>query len=380
MESVYANIEVLLMCMLMVAFLFHFNRRYWKPKLINPLSLIYLDVIFGCLFEMGAFWVNGKPELIWANYLMNICYLGTIGMMGLCFMFYCNERFPKPLFRNRAQLMLAIVPITVEYLFLISAPWTGIIFYVTDQGVYIRSSTFFIQLIPYGYLLYCTAWGIVWWFRAETIREKNLYMTIALFALPAFLLGGIQLLLPANLLDILEFSIVLSLLVNFAVTQSNRITTDALTGLATRESVDSYLTEKIRDHRRYEKTDLIVMMCDLDGFKSINDTCGHLEGDRALILAAGTMEKICNPFQAFTGRFGGDEFVIVLETEDADAPERLISELNARLKEVSLSEKFNLAMSVGCAKFRSSDTVADLLKAADRELYAIKAERKARKI
>lgn len=377
MYNLIANIELLFMSALLVALLFIFNMRYWKSQLINPLSLVHLMVFFGCFFEMGAFWADGKPELTWLNYASNILYLGSIGLMSMFTLEYANNHLPLPFWKIGQRRYIFLLPLVFELFVLISAPKTHLIFYVDELGYYHRAVTFFIQLIPYCYLLATTALGIHNYRNAETQKERSFALSIALFAIPPFVLGGLQLLVKANTLDILEFSVVVSLLANYAVSQNNRITTDVLTGLFNREALDVALAEEIRNNRKNEKSDLYVLMGDLDGFKSINDTYGHVEGDRALIRAADVLHRTATAYKATAARYGGDEFVIVLETMDAALPGKIINAINKDLAAVSESAPYTLSMSIGYARFRSSDTVTDLLKAADRELYEIKRIRKA---
>lgn len=375
MYSLWANVELLLMCVLFVGMMFCFNLRYWRPRVLNPLSCIYLLTVIGCFLEMGAFFVDGKPELIWLNYLFNILYLGSIGLIGACLMAYCSEQFPQPVWKNRLSHFLWMLPALAELVMLVSAPKTGLIFYIDAQGFYHRGDTFFLQFIPYGYLFCSTIYGIRWFIKSETTKERNQYLAISLFAIPPFFLGGIQLFVSANSLDILEFSVALSLLANFAISQNNRITRDPLTRLANRGQLDALLHEKIRNRRKDDFEQLFVLMGDLDGFKRINDTHGHLEGDRALILTADVLYQISNSYRGTAARFGGDEFVIVVEAISDAVPEKMAKEINERLAQVSCDEKFKLQMSIGYAVARPSDTVPELLRAADRELYRIKNEK-----
>ena len=59
--SLAANLELLVMNLLLIGTLFFFNLRHWKPKIINPLSGIYLLTAAGCVFEMFAFIADGRP-------------------------------------------------------------------------------------------------------------------------------------------------------------------------------------------------------------------------------------------------------------------------------------------------------------------------------
>lgn len=372
------NAEMLILCLLFLCALFGFNLRYWHSQLINPLSVIYAVAILGCVLEIGAFYAEGKPSLIWLNYLTNILYMSCIGILGAAMLYYCNEQFPKPIWHNKKQRHTSMIPVMLELLVLASTPLTGLVFTVDAAGYYHRSGTFFLQLIPYGYLLITTVQGIYWFIRSQTTTERSRYLSIAMFAIPPFLLGAVQIFVNDNTLDILMFSITLSLMCNYAVSQNSRITRDTLTRLPNREVLDVVLLEKMRSSRKGEKDDLYLFYCDMDGFKSINDTYGHPEGDRALVLTADTLYAVCHSYKATAARIGGDEFAIVLEAPNEDVPKALIRDVEAALKKVSEGEKFSLRISMGYTKYRPGETISDLLRAGDRELYRVKRTRKAR--
>lgn len=372
MYALFANIEILLMVAFLDAFLICFNMRYWKPKYINPLANIHYLVLVGCFLEMAAFWSDGKPNFIWLNNISNILYLGSIGLIGACMVEYCSQQFPQPIWKSDCQHLLVLLPVAVELVCLSTAPVTKLIFYVSADGYYHRAETFFLQLIPYGHLLVCTAYGVYWYLKSETTKERNQYLAIALFSLPPFLLGGTQLLIKANTLDILEFSIVLSLFSNYAVSQNNRITRDPLTKLPNREVLDNIISDEIRNVRRDSSLQLYVMMGDLDGFKQINDTYGHPEGDQALITVADILYAVSKRHRADAARMGGDEFTIICSAESEETPKAIIREVSEALYIASESRNYPLSMSIGYAVYQSPQSIPEVLHAADKQLYKAK--------
>lgn len=103
---------------------------------------------------------------------------------------------------------------------------------------------------------------------------------------------------------------------------------DALTGLPNRAMFMERLNQAIKHVRRHSLEQFALLFIDLDRFKQINDTMGHLEGDRFLIETA-TRLRGCIRSNDTLARLGGDEFVILLDTingiNDArDVAERVI--------------------------------------------------------
>jgi diguanylate cyclase len=137
--------------------------------------------------------------------------------------------------------------------------------------------------------------------------------------------------------------------------------TDVLTGVGNRREVDLRLV-------RAEPGDVVVL-CDLDHFKALNDSRGHLVGDRVL-ADFGALLRTELRAHDFAGRFGGEEFLLLLTaTTDGSAARVLV-----RLREGFAEAHPAVTFSSGRSYIRRGRTVDDTLAAADAALYAAKAE------
>jgi diguanylate cyclase (GGDEF)-like protein len=150
--------------------------------------------------------------------------------------------------------------------------------------------------------------------------------------------------------------------------------TDALTGLPNRRSLNERLEDEIRRAARYGRIFVLVMM-DLDGFKSINDTYGHLFGDHVLQKAATCMTSATRDTD-FLARYGGDEFALLMPETDAVSASQICNRL-LESKCMSLKnpagEEFVLSISLGQALYPAAgSSVAELIESADAELYRMK--------
>ncbi|HXB22962.1 MAG TPA: HD domain-containing phosphohydrolase [Candidatus Solibacter sp.] len=147
-------------------------------------------------------------------------------------------------------------------------------------------------------------------------------------------------------------------------------TTDYLTELPNARSLFLHLDRELARCKRLN-TSVTVMVCDLDGFKQINDRFGHLEGNRFLRLFAKSLQGSCREYD-YVARMGGDEFVIVapgLSVSAAQARGVCLSEL-ARSAGREVCNEDILALSVGCAVFPDDGADAEkLLAEADRRMY-----------
>ena len=152
-------------------------------------------------------------------------------------------------------------------------------------------------------------------------------------------------------------------------------TTDFLTGLPNARSLFLHLDREVARGRR-EDTTLVVLVCDLDGFKQVNDRFGHLKGNRILQLFAQGLRDCCREYD-YIARMGGDEFVVVIPNLNEDTVEskaQLLDQIARRTgREVCGDEV--LSASVGHASYPQDGQVAEqLLSEADRRMYVVKQE------
>ena len=150
-------------------------------------------------------------------------------------------------------------------------------------------------------------------------------------------------------------------------------TTDFLTGLPNARSLFVHLAQEVARCRR-TKTPLALMVCDIDGFKQVNDSFGHLEGDRLLREFSTRLKDACRGYD-YVARMGGDEFVV---TAPGLTPEGAI-ERCSRLNTIAVESGRHvcgrdiISLSVGTA-FCPVDgfDVEKLLAEADRRMYSMK--------
>ncbi|MFH1183957.1 MAG: sensor domain-containing diguanylate cyclase [Chloroflexota bacterium] len=150
--------------------------------------------------------------------------------------------------------------------------------------------------------------------------------------------------------------------------------TDSLTLLPNRRSIIADVQRQVTYAERYG-TPLAISMLDLDGFKAVNDSSGHLSGDKILgIVARDLRDRIRQPDEI--GRYGGDEFLVVLPNSTAAAASEQASRLcqHVRSTRIPLGEtSIQLTLSAGIAQFRQgADDWSSVLERADRALYEAK--------
>jgi diguanylate cyclase (GGDEF)-like protein len=151
-----------------------------------------------------------------------------------------------------------------------------------------------------------------------------------------------------------------------------KVITDNLTGLASREHAESVLRQYL-DHFS-ETQNICVMMADIDFFKKINDTYGHLAGDEVLRRVSRCIESAVREFDTVS-RYGGEEFMLIMNQASPEIALRIAERIQARIKEAKIEyggHFLSVTISQGITVVESGDSLNALLQRADAALYLAK--------
>jgi diguanylate cyclase (GGDEF)-like protein len=155
------------------------------------------------------------------------------------------------------------------------------------------------------------------------------------------------------------------------VQELNRAATvDSVTGVFNRRYFQVRIREEVqRAHRQSQ--DLALLMVDIDDFKRINDTLGHIEGDRALRDVADTLHRGVRIFD-LCARYGGEEFAIVMPGASKIVALQVAERIRQAIAERPVLTSLRMTVSVGVGLLSPGQTEDDLIAAADRALIAAK--------
>ncbi|MCF6509357.1 diguanylate cyclase [Blastococcus sp. MG754426] len=163
--------------------------------------------------------------------------------------------------------------------------------------------------------------------------------------------------------------------VGIDVTETHRrASTDSLTGAANRAALFEELRKRL-DRERGSGCGLVF--CDVDAFKAVNDVHGHLVGDRLLVEVAQRLRNAADEEQ-MVARFGGDEFVVLHPSPDADALTALAGRMAEQLR-VPLPDQLRalpLQVSIGLALGQAGEHPDVVMTRADRSMYRSKHRRR----
>jgi len=341
----------------------------FRRTVVASIAVLIFDSLRNSLELLGA----SVPAWLFSA----VCglYMLSTGILSYCWFVYTENKLNRGREPNRKALILASIPLIVFAAICVSSPWTGLVYYVDGNAVCHPGSLFFTRLIVcYGYLAAASIHALYRFVNDGDRTERTHDLTLASFVvLPAAgsalaaLVHGLPAVWPAT-----TFSL-LMVFVNFQVAQ---ISTDGLTGLNNRRKFDEHLRAVLSDTHRSKL--VYLFLADINYFKSINDTFGHLEGDAALVRTGALLQGVCGSRDAFIARYGGDEFAVILRCDSPADMNSLLSELD-NIFHASSEESgkgYELSLCVGHAVCAQDQDLApdELIAAADSSLYAAKAE------
>lgn len=151
--------------------------------------------------------------------------------------------------------------------------------------------------------------------------------------------------------------------------------TDTLTGLLNRRYFNRHLETEFTRSQRSEEP-LSLLLCDLDKFKSINDTYGHQVGDIVLRLVADTISAAVRHDVDVVGRFGGEEIVVLLPETDQEGACQAAEKIRSAVEQLDINhEEGGLRVTISIGVATSGDAINDaesLIKQADDKVYLAK--------
>ena len=146
---------------------------------------------------------------------------------------------------------------------------------------------------------------------------------------------------------------------------------DSLTGAFNRGMIFKIMNAEYERYKRYKKSFSVVMI-DLDHFKVVNDTYGHSAGDRVLVLSSAIINDNIRSTDFF-GRYGGEEFIILLPETSANGAAVIAENLRDLIASNDFSPAESITISCGVAEIMdSAETLEDIISRADSNLYRAK--------
>lgn len=338
--------------------------------LTSYLVFVVTDMIWAFFIFSGL--VVPSVYVIGIVTLINRVAIAAAGYFWFC---YSLLRFESALFFNKTFRTLTALPIFIVFVMYILAMAFGWNFFIADpQSQQNGVDYLVVSAVSLFYLLAATISAIRAYHRATTSAQRSVCTVFTAFMIAPACAAIINLIEPS--LPAVSAGVLVSILLVMLSLQQSRISSDELTGLNNRRRASAYLEESI-GHASMEHP-VYLFIVDMNRFKQINDTYGHLEGDRALKLMAQALRISCDSYNAFAARWGGDEFMVICAHDTCSDPARMVDTIDTSLanvvKETGVS--YDLSCSIGFAECHSPDTMTnELISEADKMLYDMKGPR-----
>lgn len=341
----------------------------WRNRALR-FMMVLLAVIMA--LNMAAWIINGQ-QFIGARTLLWICNIGYFALlefMAYLWFLYVRDILSNGIGQRGIRVLPPAIPLLVLLAILLTSPWTGAIFHFDENNYYVRGSLFLMHTaVTMFYVVCASVWALVRCGKETQEDRRNEFRWLACFAiLPVF--GGVLQVLFYGLELLLPFTVA-SLLMVYINVQQKQVTRDALTGLNNRRRLDEYLQEL--EEQNWGTDSCHLMLIDVNRFKKINDTYGHVTGDQVLKLIADQIKKVFGDSCSFLARYGGDEFVIILKGQSDKEVATDIQMLREGISRMNWGDgsPWKISVSVGCARYGEvpMHSVNELVKLADSRMY-----------
>ncbi len=332
---------------------------------LDSMNLFFLSDTFYVMMKCGVL-----PYFRGAALACKELYFLMTAVMCFFWFVYFEYMQDSPFVKNRRRVLLSSLLVWIMAILLVVNIFTGILFYIDEEGIYHRGSLFVVQyLLSYIYVFVSCTRALIGVFQKSKFMKRRMLVTLALFPVPPAIAGLIQFFHPELPLACVALSI--DVLIMYLNWLDQMISIDPLTRLNNRKQL-VYLYEAWQEDLQ-EESYLYLMIIDANKFKGINDTYGHIEGDAALVRIADALVLSCKNFHGRTNiaRYGGDEFVILADVESPELVDALQVKIKKTLGEMNRAAQspYELTVSIGMARAEKGIALKELMEKADEEMY-----------
>lgn len=358
---------------ILLLMVFNFGSQDIKKRETDDILFkVMLFVNIGLLSTDAFMWILDGTAFLGArvlNVLVTAIYYILQPAMCMLWVLYCEYKLTEDRQQLIRLLPICSLPLIVITILTVVSCFTPFCFYIDEYNRYSRQDYYIVfVLLCFWYFFY--AFVLAMQVKKAEKKPKMKEITNFLLFYPVFPAIGVIIQTMFFGISIIWIGSVISLLIVYFNLQNAKITSDPLTGINNRRRFESFMEYKLRN--RHGKSNLYLLMIDIDHFKSINDKYGHLCGDEAIKQTVKLLIKAIKR-QDFIARIGGDEFVVVGE-RDTDA--EIFETITAIRQEFEAfheteTQPYILSVSIGYSILSEEETksIDVLLAEADELMY-----------
>ena len=366
----YYYIEANIVCILVFAVLLLYN-HFSIDRQEKQVKFDFALLAFMLYFAGDCFWAAISAEIlpktrlsVASNSFLLYLFMTLITYSWLQFVMAFEQAPRRNLPLNRFAVAFPfLVSTLVLILHYIIAPHT----LIDSELNMLPAFSVYLVAVPYIYMAAILFYTIRKARQTQNPASKRKHLFVGFFPLMTIIGGLIEMLFLPEVPIFCNTSMVL-MLVFYIQSLLAKVSLDPLTGLNNRGQLERYCSQRGNLLMPDRKT--FVVMMDIDRFKSINDTYGHAEGDKALVQVSGALKAAMgrHNMPSFLCRYGGDEFIMIVHPAAAEEVEDLIRDIRAEVK--SWSTEHSLSISAGYDELRGAeDSIEECIERADKKLY-----------
>jgi diguanylate cyclase (GGDEF)-like protein len=353
------QIHLFAMFVCMIMFVDTQNRINWQEYSF----LLFRALLASCILLLATEAASWYSSWHWKYFWNTICF-ALHPVPGYLWSLYTDYQLGAAKEQLKQHRLLRFLPLLAAEALVVGNAFAPVLFSVDANGAYQRESWFLLDtVLSYSYLAY----ALMRTYRARHRLDPVFLKPLLLFHVIPFLGGILQICLYGT--GLAWPSVSLSLLVCYIYIQNRQLGLDYLTKAFNRLQIDQQLRASIQGAGR---TAISAIMVDINNFKGINDTFGHVVGDEALVHTAQLLRQSLR-YDDFLARYGGDEFLILTRLDSTDALCKMVERIQKNFEQFNQSsgKPYYLTLSIGQAVYdpHSNQTPEQFLALVDQEMY-----------
>ncbi|MFA5471600.1 MAG: GGDEF domain-containing protein [Acholeplasmataceae bacterium] len=264
-------------------------------------------------------------------------YYALAPIFALFWLYYVE----MTIFQSKDRLIrISVIPciiILANFILIITSYSSNMIFNISDENIFTRGSQHYLVVVASFLILIITNYQI---FKYKSQIRKKDFMPLLLFAIPPVVSSFILLIFKD--INLIWNSLIVSQLLIYIYIQSKITSTDFLTGLYNRREYEM----TVKDLSMIKNKHVVIsgIMVDINEFKDINDQFGHRVGDEVLIATAKLLKSAIRK-QDYVFRIGGDEFLVIITSDDKTAVNQVTNRIEEVLKHYNQNSDYSFTLS-----------------------------------
>lgn len=312
-----------------------YDGKLYLIIILSTSLIIILDIIIGIVNGATGYLLREIHIILVTIYFI----LSPIPYMA--WSLYVDYYIYKSIRKARKTIPIVAIPAAISIIICVLSIYNKKVFFIDENNLYQRGNLFWLNATLY--YSYCLGTYIQVIVNKKSITKKD-YYSLLTFGIVPIVAGIFQTIDTSK--SYIWLGISLSALIIYLNIQNDEINEDYLTGLYNRRELDRHLRSQLQNLD--EDGFILMVMIDLNFFKTINDTYGHIEGDEALKHTANILR---NSFRSedCISRYGGDEFAVISKIKYKNSKEEIINRIRRNFHEFNKSNltPYDISISLG---------------------------------